>query len=74
MGANTLEKSCAREKSYSTIFGIFGHLSWFLDEMICHEKGQLLARLCPEVAQERLETGGWRTEGTTTEGTKNTEQ
>jgi hypothetical protein len=42
MGANTLEKSCARGKSFSTIFGIFGSFSPFLTEMFFHEKGQLL--------------------------------
>jgi len=70
MGANTLEKSCKRGNSYSSIFGIFGHFSLFLAEVIFHEKGRLLDGLCPEVAEERLETGGWRTEGSTTEGTK----
>jgi hypothetical protein len=49
MGANTLEKSCKRGKSFSSIFGIFGHFSRFLAEMIFEEKGQLLDGHRPEV-------------------------
>jgi hypothetical protein len=39
-----------------------------------HEKGQLLGGLCPEVAEERLETGVWRIEGSATKGTEDTEK
>jgi hypothetical protein len=39
-----------------------------------HEKGHLLAGLCPEVAEERLENGGFRTEGSTTEDAEDTEK
>jgi succinate-acetate transporter protein len=52
----TPRKSYTRRNSFSIIFGIFGCFWWFLDEMIFEEKGQLLAGLCPEVTQERLET------------------
>jgi hypothetical protein len=39
-----------------------------------NEKGKLLDIQCTEVAEERLETGGWRTEGSTTERTKDAEK
>jgi hypothetical protein len=38
---------------------IFEHFGGILAGLIFHEKGQLLAGLCPELGEERLETGGW---------------
>jgi hypothetical protein len=55
-------------------FGDFWAFWGILYELEIHEKGRLLAGLCPEVAEERLETGGWRIEGFTTEGAKDTEK
>jgi hypothetical protein len=67
MGVKTLEKSDKREINCRPISVIFGHFWGILAGIIFHEKGQLLAGLCPEVAEERLETRSWRTEGSTTE-------
>jgi hypothetical protein len=45
-----------------------------LSKLDFHEKGQLLAGLCPEGAEEGLETGGWMIEGSTTEDAEDTEK
>ncbi|MGA2798127.1 MAG: hypothetical protein ABSE63_11135 [Thermoguttaceae bacterium] len=74
MGVKTPEKSEKWKLNCWSISVIFGHFSWFLAGMIFHEKGRLLDGLCPEGAEERLETGGWRTEGSATENAENTEK
>jgi hypothetical protein len=45
-----------------------------LEKINFHEKGRLLAGLCPEVGEERLETGGWRIEGSATENVEDTKE
>jgi hypothetical protein len=50
---------------------IIGHFWGILGGIIFHEKGQLLDGVCPEGAEERLETGGWRIR---VFATKNTEK
>jgi hypothetical protein len=74
MGVNTLKKSCKGDLLLLDNLVIFGCFWAVSDGLEIHEEGELLAGLCPEVAEERLETGGWRTEGSTTEDAEDTER
>jgi hypothetical protein len=57
-----------------SILVIFERFWGILSKLEFHEKGQLLAGICPEGAEKRLETGGLRTEGSATENAEDTEK
>jgi hypothetical protein len=58
MGVKTLEKSEKRKFNSWSFLVIFGHFWGILAGIIFHEKGQLLAGLCPEGAGRRMRDKG----------------